>query len=367
MPEPITLQALNRATLARQLLLSRSDMPIPDAIEHLVGLQAQTANTWYHGLWSRLADFRPARLSDLLANREVVRLALMRSTIHLVTARDSLELRAHTQPVIERAMLGVYGKNLVGLDPAELIEVGRELLAAQPLTFSELGKRMAGHWPDRDPLSLGHAVRAWVALVQIPPRGLWGRSGQAVHSTIETFLGQEVHAKTPADKLVLRYLAAFGPASVRDAQLWSGLTRLAEVFERLRPRLVTFRNEIGAELFDLPDAPRPDAETPAPVRYLYDFDNLLLSHHDRSRVMTPERLARQRAANGMAPRCYLVDGFTRGEWMVTKPRNGKALLTLSPYKKPTGNDIAALMHEGYRLLDFAAAGADQEIRILPAS
>jgi hypothetical protein len=357
MAEKITLRALNRATLDRQLLLRRSAMPILDAVEHLVGLQAQTTHSWYHGLWSRLADFQPERLSDLLANREVVRMVLMRSTIHLVSARDCLALRPLLQVVTERGTNSVYGKNLVGLDQAEVVAAGRELLAGKPMAFGELGQRMAEYFPDRDPSSLAHAVRAWVPLVQLPPRGLWRRSGLAVHSPVETWLGKPVDASPSLDDLVLRYLGAFGPASVRDAQIWSGLTRLAEVFDRLRPRLVTFEDEDGRELFDLPDAPRPDEETPAPPRFLYDFDNLLLSHHDRSRVTTDEWRDRPRPMNGMLPKIFLVDGFTRGEWKVDD-----GVLIVQPFRRLSKKDTAAVTKEGALLLDFVAPGS-QEVRI----
>lgn len=346
----ITLKALNRATLARQLLLERSGMPVADAIEHLVGLQAQTPHTWYHGLWSRLTDFVPQELSDMLADRSVVRIAVMRSTLHLVTARDALELRPLTQPAITRNLA------LNGADPAEVVKAGRELLDEKPLTASELGARLAERWPGSDPSLLAHAVREGAPLVQIPPRGLWGKTGRAVHATLETWLGTGLNTSPCLDTLVLRYLGAFGPASVRDAQIWSGLTRLSEVFARLRPQLMTFRGPDGVELFDLPDAPRPPEDTPVPVRYLYDLDNLLLSHHDRSRVMSPERLARQGTTGGMALRCFLVDGITRGEWTVNKTKNS-AVLTINPYGKLTKKDTAALVAEGKHLLDFAAPQA----------
>ncbi|HEX2036936.1 MAG TPA: winged helix DNA-binding domain-containing protein, partial [Chloroflexota bacterium] len=266
----LSRRALNRATLARQLLLSRRQLPVAQAIEHLVGLQAQTPHTWYVGLWTRLEGFRPPLVADLLAERRVVRLALMRSTIHLVTARDCLFLRPLVQPVIERSMNGNFGRSLAGVDAAALAAAGRALVEERPLTFTELGKRLAERWPGRDPAALAQAVRAWVPLVQVPPRGLWGTSGQARHTSAESWLGRPLDPAPSLEELVVRYLAAFGPAGVMDMQTWSGLTRLGEVVEGLRPRLVTFRDEQGRELFDLPDAPRPDPDTPAPPRFLYD-------------------------------------------------------------------------------------------------
>jgi hypothetical protein len=352
MAAKISQKALNRATLARQLLLRRSDMPVLDAVEHLAGLQAQTTKTWYHGLWSRLAGFRPEELSDLLSRREVVRMVLMRSTIHLVSAGDALALRPLLQVVSERGMRTNFGKALGGVRQAELIKAGRALLDEQPMTFGELGKRLAERWPDSDPASLAQAVRAWVPLVQIPPRGLWGGSGAARHATVETWLGRPVDETAALDDLVVRYLQAFGPASVKDAQIWSGLTRLAEVFERLRPRLMTFEDDAGRELFDLPAAPRPPADTEAPPRFLYDFDNLLLSHHDRSRVVTEAGRAAVRSVNGQLPKVFLVDGFTTGTWAVT---NG--VLTLTPFRKLTKKEVTALTEESGALFDFVAPEA----------
>jgi hypothetical protein len=358
----LTRRALNRATLARQMLLRRGRLAVPDAVERLVGLQAQTPHTWYVGLWARLEDLRPEPISDLLVSREVVRIALMRSTIHLVTARDALALRPLVQPVLERSMNGNFGRHLVGLDRVELIAAGRAAVDAQPRTFSELGRVLAQRWPDRDAASLAQAVRAWVPLVQVPPRGVWGASGQARHTSIEAWLGRSVDAEPDIDGMVLRYLAAYGPATVRDAQTWSGLTRLGEVIDRLRPRLATFRDEAGRELFDHPDAPRPDPDTPAPVRLLYDFDNLLLSHADRSRVIT-EEFQQHGLPDGVAPAAVLVDGFARGTWTVTRQR-GTATLIIRPLSRLSAQDVDALTVEGGELLSFVAADAVHDVRVL---
>jgi hypothetical protein len=162
----------------------------------------------------------------------------------------------------------------------------RALVEEQPRTLSTLARLLDERFPGRDAFALGQAIRAWVPLVQVPPRGVWGKSGCAAHTSVEGWLGRVPSLGFSLEDLILRYLAAFGPGTVKDVQTWSGLTRLREVIERLRPRLVTFRDEHGAELFDLPDAPRPDPDTPAPPRFLYDYDNLLLSHADRSRVIT---------------------------------------------------------------------------------
>jgi Winged helix DNA-binding domain len=359
------LRALNRATLERQLLLRRAKLPVPQAIERLVGLQAQTPHSWYVGLWTRLDGFGAEHAAELLDRREVVRIALMRSTIHLVTARDCLALRPLVQRVIERSMSGNFGKRLAGLDREALAAAGRGLVDERPLTFAELGKRLAEQWPDRDPAALVQGVRAWVPLVQVPPRGIWGRSGPIAHTSAEAWLGRPLSPDPSLEDLVLRYLGAFGPATVKDMQTWSGLTRLREVTDRLRPRLVGFRDEHGRELFDLPGAPRPDPDTPAPPRFLYDYDNLLLSHADRSRFVTDEYVEQGFAMDGPMPSIVLLDGFTNGTWKITSHR-GRATLAIQPFKRLTRQDTAALSAEGARLLGFAAAGADiHDIHMAP--
>jgi hypothetical protein len=361
----LSRRALNRATLERQMLLRRWPLTAEEAIERLVGLQAQTPHSWYVGLWTRLEECRPEAVADLLSERRVVRIALMRSTIHLVTARDCLALRPLVQPVIERSMSGNFGKRLAGLDRVEVAAAGRELVEARPLTFAEVGRGLAERWPDRDPAALAQAIRAWVPLVQVPPRGLWGRSGPIAHTSAEAWLGRLLESHPSPEAMVLRYLAAFGPATVNDAQTWSGLTRLREVVERLRPRLVTFRDEQGRELFDLPEAPRPEPETPAPPRFLYDYDNLLLSHADRSRFITEDYFRQGFTADGPMPSIVLVDGFTNGTWKVVR-RRGLATLTITPFKRLSSQDAAALTEEGGRLLAFAAADAkSHDIQFMP--
>jgi len=356
MVEIVSRRALNRATLDRQFLLRRSTMGPVELVEHLVGLQAQTPHTWYVGFWSRLVECSPQAVAELVTGRRLVRIAVMRSTIHLVTAADALALRPLLQPVSERGLSSNFGKHLVGLDREELIAAGRAALDRQPMTFSELGRALGERWPDRDQPSLAQAIRAWVPLVQVPPRGVWGASGLARHAPLDTFVGQPVRSDYPVDEMVLRYLAAFGPASVKDVQTWSGLTRLREVADRLRPGLVTFRDEQGVELLDLPDAPRPPADTVAPARYLYDFDNLLLSHADRSRVITDGYLRQDFDVNGPMPRVVLLDGFTAATWTMTTEK-GKATLTVHPFARLSTRDKSALTEEGASLLSFVAGKA----------
>ena len=380
----LSLRAVNRALLARQLLLERQALPAgqPDravrvvqTIEHLVGLQAQAPFPPYYGLHSRLDGFRPEDLATLITDRSVVRIALMRGTIHVVSARDCLPLRRLLQPVIERGMRGAFGKQLAGVDPAELAAAGRRLVEAEPMTFARLGQALAAQWPDHPPAALAQGVRTYVPLVQVPPRAVWGRAGQSMHTSAEHWLGRRRRSGEPAypvppaspaelAQLVTRYLGAFGPATVRDVQAWSGLTGLKAVLEQLRPSLVTFRDEQGAELFDLPTAPRPGEDTPAPVRLAAEFDNLVLSHAERSRVVSPEATSRLYTVNGVIPATVLVDGFVAGMWRLARTREG-ATVTIEMFGPERDRERDALIAEANRVLAFAAPGADGSVRFAP--
>jgi hypothetical protein len=366
----VSQRALNRAFLERQLLLRREPAPLLPAIEHLVGLQAQAPNPPYTALWTRLAGFDPHALGALLVERQVVRVALMRSTIHLVSAADCRMLRPLVQPVLDRVLQDPVRKvALAGLDLDALVATGRELLADAPLTSGELAALLAGRWPDRDPAALAYVIRCLVPLVQVPPRGVWGRSGASRHTTVDAWLGPPPTPPGPAssttatglEELVLRYLAAFGPATVRDVQAWSGLTRLGEIVDRLRPRLMALRGETGAELFDLPDAPRPDPDLPAPVRLLAEFDNVLLGHADRTRVISDADRRRVFTINGQVLGTVLVDGYVHGTWKLVRQR-GAATVVVQPFRPLSEADRAAVETEAHGLLDVAAGGDERTIK-----
>ena len=350
-------RALNRALLARQLLLRRHTLPAAAAIEHLVGLQAQVPHTPYVGLWTRLDGFRHEDLAQLMIARRAVRLALMRSTIHLVTARDGLALRPVVQPALDRDLYrtSTHGPHIVGLDMSALLAAGRTLLDERPLTAAELGARLHARWPDRDPSSLAYALRTLAPLVQTPPRGLWGLSGQTRYATAEAWLGQPLAPDTAPATMILRYLAAFGPATVGDVQTWSGLTGLRVVVERLRPHLHIFRDERGRELFDLPDAPRPDPATPAPPRFLPAFDNVLLAHADRTRIIADDH-REIIAAHHLTCGTVLVDGFVCGAWRTERTR-GTATLVIEPFASLSQEERAAVAGEGEHLVRFIDDGA----------
>lgn len=356
MSEVLGRRALGRATLARQLLLERADLEPLDAVRSLVGLQAQVPHNPYTALWSRLAGFRPGSLSTLLEQREVVRLNVIRTTIHLVTAADALLLRPLVQPLLaaELRRHPEHSPKLDGVALAPVLEFAQSLLA-EPHTGAQLRAALAGRFPAHDPAALAYACRCHLALVQVPPRGLWGRSAQVTLATAESWLGRPLESNPSVDGVVLRYLAAFGPASVADVTTWCRLTGLRQVVERLRPQLVTFQDERGRELFDLPDAPRPGPDTPAPVRFLPEYDNVLLSHDDRSRFVS--ELDRALLGPGWAVGwgAVLHDGVVRGSWRA-KPDGLE--VRHGPLAK---RGLAAIAAEGRRLARFL--GVDGEVRL----
>lgn len=361
------LRALNRALLARQLLLARAELDPVVAVGQLVGLQSQAPQAPYVGLWTRLVDFDPAAVSAALTDRRLVRVSVMRGTIHLVTDEDCAYLRPLTQPLHERAFAGLWGKRLAAFDLAAIVEQARALVEARPLTFAELGAALAEEFPGADPASLAQTGRMHLALVQVPPRGLWRRGGAARHTTAESWLGRPQRTGAAPDDMVRRYLGAFGPASVLDLQAWSGLTRLGEVVARLRPELAVFTDDSGRQLFDLPDAPRPDPATPAPVRFLAEFDNTLLSHADRRRIIADEHRASAFTMNGLILGAVLVDGFVRAIWRVGRAK-AAATLTVSVLGPVLSKkDAAAVLAEGRRLLDFAEPDATVRDVVLTAA
>ncbi|MFI2432940.1 winged helix DNA-binding domain-containing protein [Streptomyces sp. NPDC018693] len=351
----LSARALNRATLDRQLLLRRAPMSARDAVAHLVGLQAQNVRPPYVALAARLDGFAPEQLSALMADRQVARLVTLRSTLHTHTADDCLTLRPFVQPARERE-LGLFRKGLAGVDLDRLAALARDLVEAQPRTMKQLREALLAEWPDADPQALGIAARCLLPLVQVTPRGLWGRSGQVALTTAEHWLGRPAEPAARPDAVVLRYLAAFGPASVKDMQTWAGLTRLRDAFERLRPRLVTFRDDKGVELFDLPDAPRPDPDTPAPPRFLPEFDNLLLSHADRTRVVPAEHWGRAWQGN-QVHRTFLLDGFLAGVWKLTDDA-----LVIEPFASLTKAQRSDLTAEAEHMLAVLHPGHTYDIR-----
>jgi winged helix DNA-binding protein len=360
----LTPRALNRALLARQMLLERTTVDPTTAVGDLVGMQAQAPLAPYVGLWSRLVDFDPGQLALDLVERRVVRASLMRSTIHLATADDALAIRPLVDPVLGRGFrTSPFARDLVGVDRAELLAVGRGLIERRPGTRAALGAQLAARWPGRPADSLVYAITYLVPCVQVPPRGVWEKTGPPAWTTMDAWLGRPLQADPSIDELVLRYLAAFGPATVLDVQAWSGLNGLRPVVERLRPRLATFRDERDRELFDLVDAPRPDPDVPAPPRFLPEYDNVLLGHADRSRIIPARRRIPLPPGNGAKRGTVLLDGMFGGEWRIDRDGH-RARLTIAPFDPIAATEHVALEEEAMRLLGFIANGADPEIVVL---
>lgn len=354
-------RALNRATLARQLLLDRADLPALDAVAHLCGLQAQEPQEPFVGLWSRMRGFDPAVLSDLLTQRQVVRTHLMRRTVHLVTARDALAWRARHDPMLRQRVLGVYRRELDGVDLDELATAGRAVMAdGEPRSMGELRRALAERWPAAGPQALGEMLIAVVAVAQLPPRGLWRTSAGVRHLPLASWLGREIDPPAPegtdpvGEALVRRYLAAFGPAAVADLRAWCGLAGLPAAAAAIRGELVTFRDGRGRELVDLPDAPRPDPDTPAPVRFLPAFDNAILGYHDRSRIIDDAH----RGLSVAGERVVLVDGRVAATWTVEV-----GAVVVSPLRGFSRADRTAVAEQGRELAAFLSDNESQRVRV----
>ncbi len=349
-------RALNRATLARQHLLERAPLPVAGVIEHLVGMQAQIPGDPYVGLWSRIEGLDPAELSGLLLDRRAVRIVVMRATIHLVTAADCLLLRPLMQPVLDAELRRhpQFAPALRGVDLEPVLAYARELLAAAPCTGQQLRAALQDRFPEHDAAALAYACRCRLALVQVPPRGVWGQSRQVTVTTAESWLGSPLRRDPPIDDVVVRYLGAFGPATVADIASWSRLTGMRAVVERLRPRLQTFRDEHGRELFDLPGAPRPDPDTPAPPRFLPAYDNVLLSHADRARLSCGAEVPDGRTVQGSV----LADGTVCATWRLERDDHGAIAGLLVELIRPlSARAAAAVRAEGRRMTRFLADGA----------
>jgi hypothetical protein len=362
----LSTRALNRATLARQFLLQRERIAAKDVIEHLVGMQAQEPKNPYIALWSRIEAFDPLELETLITKRRAVRITSMRRTIHLLTARDCLEIRAVMQPMLTRDAQRLFDDVLTGIDPNELAATARELVEEQPMSLIALAERLGERCPNlaRFPRDIAaRAVWGMLPLLQVPPRGMWATSGRATLTTAESWLGKPLRTKPNAVRFVERYLAAFGPAAFEDVTAWSRLPGLRPALEKLRPKLRTFRDENGRELFDAADGPRPDPDTPAPVRFFPEYDNLFLGHKDRSRVNVRNYFELE-FPRGSWKGSFTVDGFLAGFWTIATTKDAATLVVL-PIGRLTKAARADLAAEGAGLLRFVAPGATHEVRFEP--
>jgi len=346
----LNMRELNRTTLARQMLLERETLPASAAVERLVGLQAQLASAPYVGLWTRLRDFRREDLAREIENRKVVKATLMRATLHLCTADDYLRFRTALKPLLIGASGEIAKRRDADFDLDKVLKEARKFIGEKPRTFAEISDMLTKLMPDNDVGAMRYSVRTHIPLVQVPINTGWSYSNKPEFTLAESWIGRPVSPEDNLRELVFRYLAAFGPASVTDAQTWLGM-KLKETFEKLRTELQTCRGEGRTELFDLPDAQFPAEDVPAPVRFLPEYDNLLLSHSNRSRVIADECRSKVYLPGLRVAATILVDGFVRGAWKIEKAKTA-ATLVIEPFGKLTKKDRAALTEEGERLVRF---------------
>ncbi len=361
----LDLRTLGRATLARQLLLERADVGAVDAVARVGGLQAQEARPAFAGLWNRVADFDRQQLLGALSDRTVVRATAFRATLHLLTADDLVAFRASLDPVMARAMK-VLGAKADALDLPAVLEAAEHLLAEAPARFDDLRPRLQAQFPDVDERALGYAVRTRLPLVMVPGDDRWGFAANAPVTPAAPFLGTSLAPGDRAPALAARYLAAFGPASAADFQTWSGLTGAKQLLESVDPPLRRFRDDQGHQLFDLDEAPRPDPDTPAPVRFLPEFDSLVLAHADRRRVVADEHRAGLVTKNLRVKAAVLLDGTVVGTWSTSR-RKDVATLELTPLRRLTKKVVGSLEPEGRAVLAFLEEDAGRyEFAVRPA-
>lgn len=358
---------LNRATLARQMLLERSDAGIVEAVRWLVGQQAQQSNDPYIGLWSRLANFRHEDLTALIVDRTLVRATSFRATLHLHTVDDLLGLRPYLQPMLDRMWKSNFGnRRFGGNDVAKVHRAGVKLLDKAPMTGGALGKALQQKFPEGDALSKSVLLQVKEVLIQIPPTRIWGSGHAPVLTRAENWVSPPFMRSLDLKALVRRYLRAYGPASIADMQSWSGLSKLAEVFDAIMDELVAFEDDNGRVLYDMPDAPRPDADTPATPRFLPLYDNVYLGYDRRQRMLAEGDDKRLNVLAEHKP-AVLIDGLIAAGWSI-ESKKGAVRLKIEFYRKLRKVDVRALEKEGRALLAFMKPeAASTAIELVPAA
>ncbi len=348
---------LNPPTLARQMLLRREKLKPRVAIERLLCLQAQIARPPFVALWSRLDPFRREDLIASIDKRELVRSTMMRATIHLMARQDYLAFRPVIQPVLSGGAERIFKDDVEQFDVARIVAAARACFDARPCNFAQLRDHLVTQFPKLNERAMGYLVRMHLPLILMPQTGTdWAYPAQADFAVAESWLGEPVETDTAAHALALRYFAAFGPASGQDFQSWTGLGAMKSVIDDLRPKLRTFRDERRRELFDLPDAPRPGADEEAPVRFLPEYDHVLLGYAERTRIIADAHRPALQTKNLIVPAIFLVDGFIAGLWTV-ETKKGTARLLVKPLIALSKPVKAALTEEGERLLHFVEPDA----------
>ncbi len=345
----LDLRALNRATLARQMLLRREKSTVPRAVERLLAIQAQWPKPPFIALHARLEGFAREHLASAAMKSVVVRGTAFRTTIFVMTARDYGAFRGTITPTLERGVKSITGKVVAPEDHPRIVTKGRAFFAKKPATFDALRDALDG--PTEVVRRMAYLIRMRLPLLQVPTDVPWGWHAACDFALAESMIDAPIDASPRPEELVLRYLAALGPATVADAQSFTGVTGLKPTFQQLRPRLVSFRSEEGKELFDLPDAPRPDPSTEAPVRFLPDFDNAVMGHLDRRRIIADEDKPFVFREGLVVARTYLVDGRVAGTWRVDATKR-RATLVIEPIVAPKTKAKAAIEEEAEGLIRF---------------
>ncbi len=351
----LSTRALNRALLSRQMMLAREKATVVSTVERIAGMQAQLPRPPFIGLWTRIRNFQRQDLQKSLHAKTVIRATAMRGTIHLLSRKDFIAWRPVMAEMLVRGAESIAGKK-VSVDRESLYATGREFFGRGPAPFEDFRAHLEQHHSSDVVRALAYTVRMGVPLVMVPSDDPWGFSSNAGFTLADNWLGETLPtASGPLDNMVLRYLAAFGPATPGDFQTWSGIRGARETFDRLRPRLTTFRDERKRELFDLPKAPRPD-DVDAPVRFLPEFDNALLAHDDRSRIIDAEHRKFVFLKNLQVLGTFLIDGRVAGIWKAIRKKK-TADIALTPFGKLRKADRDALAEEGEQLARFVEPDA----------
>jgi hypothetical protein len=329
------------------MLLKRESAEPLAVVEKLGGLQAQQARPPFAGLWTRIAGFKRDDLLKALCDRKIVRATTLRGTLHLTSPADFALWRPVLQTTFTAGAHAILRERLATFDQARVLETAAACFKNCPRTFTGLRDELVAAFPDGDERGMGYFVRMHLPVASVPdPNAAWGFSSDA-----EFDLRFTHESEGDAESLVLRYLAAFGPASIADFQAWSGLKQAKPVFDQLKAKLRLFQDDKKRVLFDLPDAPRPDAGTPAPVRFIAEFDNLVLGHADRARIVADEHRPRIVTKNLLVLGTIIVDGFVAGTWKCERKKK-EATLRIEPFEKLAPKIRKALEEEGEQLARF---------------
>lgn len=349
----LTRRELNRALLERQLLLERASLTAARAVERLGGLQAQWTPSPYLSLWTRLEGFERDELTKALAARRVVKALLQRGTLHVVAPRHYWALMAVRGPLASTLWPASYEARISSAEIQRLAEELLRELGERELTLKEAQELLAPHArEDVPPTFLWRRIQSYAPVVHVPPSGIWGYGGHGVYAAAPGRVrGGPPTFEEGLDELVTTYLRAYGPASAQDVGQWAGIPRLGPIREALgRLSLRTFRDEAGRQLYDLPRAPLPDPATPAPPRLVPRFDNLVLSHAERSRILGDVVPSRIVTKNGLVHATILVDGFVAGTWQIEGGR-----VVLEPWGRLDAAARRALKDEAERVEAYVRA------------